>query len=543
LASVATLLPRFRQGKRKAVAPVFLLSHGQPAVQTALAMLDRLVSVSTEYWAVPVFYGLLAVAAAIFARRPATGSLAPGKGSVRIVTGWTLVLVLPPLLYLTALAGNFSVEAALFTAILGATILMWMFALVDEFVPVLFAVVSTLFIGLAPSSVALGGFSSTKLLLLIGVFALSAVMTMSALSQRVMLRALLRLPDRPFWHQVCMLAGGYLLSPVMPSANARVALLLPVFKDMAGGLRLPARGTAITALAAATFAGGVLFSPMMATSKSANIAALGFLPQQMQAEFSGLFWLWAALAAALTVTVLHLLAMPRLFPVRDQPPMSKETLRVQLEAMGPVKPSEKVAAGGFLFFLAGCATVSWHHISPALLGGCVLLLLLVTGTLLRKDFQRQVDWPMLLFLLGIDCITRIMGYLEIDKALAAGASDLFGFVGGSASLFILAALATSVVLRFFLPTTPSMLTTAIILLPVAAANGIHPWVCIFLAALFSDVWFLRYQGTNGYLQICAAEEADRFDERGLMRYNHWMNLARVAAAFASVPWWQWLDLL
>jgi len=303
-------------------------------------MLERLVAVSREHWAVFVFYGLLAVAAAVFARRPAGGG-ANAPGGFPAVAGWTLVLVLPPFLYLAALAGNFSVEASLFTAILGATILMWMFALVDEFVPVLFAVVSTLFIGLAPSAVALGGFSSPNLLLLVGVFALSAVMTMSALSRRAMLWALLRLPDRPFWHQVCMLAGGYLLSPVMPSANARVALLLPVSKDMAGGLGLPARGPAITALAAATFAGGTLFSPMMATSKSANIAAIGFLPQQMQGEFSGLFWLWAAGVAALAVTLLHLLAMRRLFPVHGQPAMPRETLQAQLEAMGPAKPAEK----------------------------------------------------------------------------------------------------------------------------------------------------------------------------------------------------------
>jgi di/tricarboxylate transporter len=506
------------------------------------SMLGKLVHVATEHWAVVVFYGLLAVAALIFARRPASVDAA-AKDSIRMVVGWLLVLVLPPALYLISLSANFSVEASLFTAILGATILMWMFALVDEFVPVLFAVVTTLFIGLAPASVALGGFSSTKLLLLIGVFALSAVMTMSALSQRVMLWALLRLPDGPFWQRLCMLAGGYLLSPVMPSANARVALLLPVFNDMANGLRLPSRGAAITGLAAATFAGGVLFSPMMATSKSANIAAIGFLPQQMQAQFSGLYWLWAAAVAVLIVTVLHLLLVERLFPGEGQAAMQREVLQADLAAMGPMKPSEKVAAGSFIFFLAGCATVSWHHISPAVLGGCVLLLLLVTGVLLRKDFQRQVDWPMLLFLLGIDCITRIMSYLEIDGALAAAASDLFGFVGGSSVLFIVAALITSIVLRFFLPTTPSMLTTAIILLPVAAANGIHPWVCIFLAGLFSDIWFLRYQGTNGYLQICASDDAGRINEPGLLRYNHWINLARLVAAFASVPWWDWLDLL
>ena len=283
-------------------------------------MLGNLLEVVSAHWGLAVFYGLLAVAALVFGRRPAAVP-APAQGNGLRILGWLLVLVLPPVLYLLALSSKFSVEASLFTAILGATILMWMFALVDEFVPVLFAVVTTLFIGLAPSSVALGGFASSKLLLLLGVFALSAVMTMSALSQRVMLLALLRLPDGPFWQRFCMLAGGYLLSPVMPSANARVALLLPVFKDMAGGLRLPSRGAAITGLAAATFAGGVLFSPMMATSKSANIAAIGFLPQQMQAEFSGLFWLWAAAAAALTVTVLHFLLVARLFPGKGQPPM------------------------------------------------------------------------------------------------------------------------------------------------------------------------------------------------------------------------------
>jgi DASS family divalent anion:Na+ symporter len=286
-----------------------------------------------------------------------------------------------------------------------------------------------------------------------------------------------------------------------------------------------------------------LFSPMMATSRSANIAAINFLPRQMQAEFLGLFWLVAAGAAALVVTAIHLLLVPRIFPSGERATFSREDLRAQFAALGPVKSSEKVAAGGFVFFLAGCATVSWHHISPALLGGCVLLLLLVTGTLGRKEFRRELDWPMVLFLLGIDSITKIMTHLGIDRALAAGSTDIFGFVGGSIWVFIPAAFATSAAIRVFLPITPSMLTTAIILLPVAAANGIHPWICVFLAGLFSDIWFARYQGTNGYLQICASDQIDRIDGTRFLRYNLCMNAARVAAAFASVPWWNWLGLL
>jgi divalent anion:Na+ symporter, DASS family len=506
--------------------------------------MDGLSSILADHLGLVGFYAAVAVAAVFTAWFPVLSRhREPHSGGKKHLVGWALVLVVPTGLYLAALAGKFSVEASLFTAILGTTVLMWMFSLADEFVPVLFAVVATLFIGLAPPNVALGGFSSPSLLLLVGVFALSAVMTLSALSTRVMLWALMRLPDRPFWHQFTLLAGGYLVSPVMPSANARISLLLPIFKDMADGLRLPARGPAITGLMAAAFAGGVLFSPMMATSRSANIAAINFLPKQMQAEFLGLFWLTAAVVAALVVTGFHLLLIAWMFPAREKSSFPREELREQLAAMGPLKSSELVAAAGFLFFLVGCATVSWHHVSPALLGGCILLLLLVTGTLGRKEFRRELDWPMVLFLLGIDCITKIMTHLGIDRSLAEGSAGFFDFVGGSIWMFIPAVLAVSVLLRLFLPIAPSMLTAIIILLPVASANGIHPWICLFLAGLFSDMWFARYQGTGGYLQICASDQIERIDAGRFLRYNLTMNAARVAAAFASIPWWDWIGLL
>ncbi len=45
------------------------------------------------------------------------------------------------------------------------------------------------------------------------------------------------------------------------------------------------------------------------------------------------------------------------------------------------------------------------------------------------------------------------------------------------------------------------------------------------------------------MQIRAAGLFDEADERSFLRYNMLMNAARVAAVFASIPWWQWLDLL
>lgn len=512
---------------------------------------SRFADVVAGHW--PVFAVLTAVLVAVgvtglLLQRRRVGALtagsSPGTSAGRAqIVGWASVLVLPPVIYVAMLAAGFSVQSSIFAAMLGATVLFWVFGLVEEFVPALVAVVATLIIGLAPPAVALAGFASPGLLLLIGVYALSAVISSSGLSYRLMLRLLLRLPDRPVWHQVTLLGSGYLLSPLMPSTNARLSLLMPVYKDMVAGLRLPARGPAITGLLAAMFGGALLFSPMMVTSKSSNIAALSLLPTQVAIEFSGLFWLAAAAVAALGVTLIHLLVLPRLFPTGTEAALPREHMQRQLAEIGPLKPPELIAAGGFLFFVFGCATVSWHHVAPPYLAGCVLLALLLTGTLVRKGFQRELDWPMIFFLLGIDSLMRIMDHLGLAQSLAGAVGHAFDFVNGSVALFILIALAVTLTVRLALPVTAGMLTAAVVLLPVAAAQGIHPWICVFCAAVFSDIAFFRHQGTNGIIQIRAAGLFEQADERGFMRYNLLMNLARVAVVFASIPWWKWLGLL
>lgn len=462
---------------------------------------------------------------------------------VKTITGWALMIVVPPLIYVGAQAQRFSVQASIFAALLAASVVLWVFSLADEFVGPLVAIIGTLFVGLAPPEVALSGFASPSLLLLVGVFALSAAISASGLSYRLILRMLARLPDRPFWHHTTLLISGYALSPLVPSANARISLLTPAYKDMVTGLRLPPRGPAITALLAALFGGAGLFSPMMTTSKSANIAAVNFLPKQLQSEFNGIFWLVAAAAAALTVTIAHMIVIPLLFPPQKENPLPRGEIRQKLADMGPLRPAEWTAAGCFIFFLAGSATVGWHHLKPPYLAGCVLLALFFTGTLLRKDFRSNLDWPQIFFLLGLDSMVRIMDYLGLQQALARSAGRYFDFIGGNIALFILAGLAVTLIIRLALPVTAGALTTAVILLPIAVAQGINPWIAIFVPAIFSDIAFFRYQGTNGLIQLHSEGLVAESDQTGFMRYAMLMNVARVVAVYASIPWWHALGLL
>lgn len=473
-------------------------------------------------------------------RRRAPRAEAPA--SLADVAGWAAVLLVPPVVHGIARSAGASAEAGLFGAILAAVVLLWALALVDEFVPPLVATVAVLFAGLAPANVALGGFSSPSLLTLLGVFALSAVIAASGLSRRLMLRLLSVLPDRPAWQEAALLAGGALLSPVMPSANARFSLLLPLQREVGDGLRLPPGGAGRTALLAAAFDGAMLFSPVLATSKSSNLAAIELLPAQVRDEFRGAWWLVGAAVAAVGLVVFHRFSMRRTFPTEARAPLPRERIEEQLRVLGPVSTAERFALAGFGFFLVGTLTQPWHHVPSPWLAGVVLVALMLTGTFGKREFRESLDWPMVFFLLGVDGMTRTMSHLGLDAAFARAVGDVFGVVGGRIGPFVLAALATTLFVRLALPTTAGMLVAVVVLLPVARAQGIHPWICIFLAALFSDLWFFRHQNSV-WLQARSGGWSDAADERLFLAHVRRMNLARVAVAFLSIPWWRWLGLL
>jgi hypothetical protein len=211
--------------------------------------------------------------------------------------------------------------------------------------------------------------------------------------------------------------------------------------------------------------------------------------------------------------------------------------------MPPLSAAEWTATASFLFFVIGSATVGWHHLRPPYLAGCVLLALLISGSMQRGDFRRAVDWPQIWFLLGIDSMVKIMDYLGLQQALAEKMRAALNVANGNSLAFIAVALLVTLTLRLVLPVTAGALSATVILLPIAAAQSIHPWIAVFCAAMFTDISFFRYQGSNGMLQLVSDGLLDDVDRSRFMQYALWMNGARVLAVVASIPWWEHLGLL
>lgn len=464
------------------------------------------------------------------------------KASVRELAGWSSLLIIPPVLYFAGIHYALTVQAALFLAILSVVILMWLFNLLDDYIPPLLGMFASLFFGLAPPSIALSGLASPSLLTLMGVFALATVITTSGLGRRFVLYLLLKVPDRLFWQQNILVCCGLLLSFVSPSGNSRVTLMLPLFKEISEALKLAKRGLTITSLMAATYGGAMLFSTALSNSKSASIAALSMLPLHLQNQYLGVFWIAAASVPMIILLVMYLVSIRVMFPAETQQKLSKQTVAQHLHELGGMTQKERIASLAFVFFFVGSLTSGLHHVNTPSIAGLTILLLLIVGAFSKTDFQKSMDWPMIFFMLSMDSMMRTMAHLGLDRQLAQVMSNFYSFVDGSFVLYTLATLTTTLVLRLAFPVAAGMLLSFVILLPVTLSQGYSPWICVFMTAIFSDIWFFRYQNSI-YLIIWSSESVADYDQAQFMRHNMVMNLARVLCVLAAIPFWSWMSLI
>ena len=280
----------------------------------------------------------------------------------------------------------------------------------------------------------------------------------------------------------------------------------------------------------------MLFSSTFATSKSATISVFGLLPYHLQDFFGGLFWLTAASGATLILIIAHVAASRVIFRNAGSGEVSHRVLADRLSALGPMSNAEKITAIGFLAFLFGSMSSGAHHVSPAAVAGIVLIGLLLTGAMTKTDLQRNIDWPMIIFLITSDCLIKVMEYLGLSAQLAAALRDVTSFINGDTVRFLFVSLIVVLALRLLFPIAAGMLLSAVILLPIAQSEGINLWICIFSIALFSDIWFFRYQNSI-YMIAVNAGVLSQIDEKSFLRHNIVMNAARIAAPFLALPVW------
>lgn len=468
------------------------------------------------------------------------------------VVGWAVTLISPLLLFVYGADLGLDRNAGIFLGIFVATMFMWIFRLIDEYVPGIFALMALLITGLAPPAVVLSGFVSDGFFMAMSVLGLGALIVVSGLGYRFMLFMMRWLPNNQFSHSLGLLFTGIALTPTVPVINGRVSLITPLALDMASIMRYPFNKKAATRLISSGFTGVTLLSGVFLSSKAVNFVVFGLLPTQNQSEFQWLAWLMAAGVAGLVMLVMYIVAEWLLF--RNSEPtiaLPKEQLDVQSKVLGPLSVREWAAITGIAIFVIGMVSTPMHGVKPPWVGMAVLYGLLIFGFIKRADFRDRIDWPFLVYLGSIVGFVAVFNYIGLGAALNTKLSFFGEYMRNNFPLFVLMLAGTMFVLRLAVPIGASIVLAATLLMPIAQVNGVNPWVVGFMVLLFGEFWVFKYQCpfypvlVEDFQRYVKAEGMDsvHFDEKTFLRLNLLVNLAKILAIYASIPYWKSLGLI
>ena len=457
--------------------------------------------------------------------------------------GWFVCILLPLLVLLYGGDLGLDRETTVFLAIFTATIVMWVFELVDEYVPGIFVLLTTLSLGIAPPRVVLSGFASDGFFMAMSIFGLGAMVVMSGLSFRFLLWLLRYLPNNKVGHDIGLLLTGFMLTPILPSLNGRTAIVTPFLIDMVETVKFQFGGKGATRMAVAAFTGATLLSAAFITSRSVNFVIFGMLPPQEQQQFQWGYWFTASIATVVAMLVIYYVAALLVYRSPEQPRLTSDQVAVQLQLLGSIKNREWAAIVSILVFAVGVVTTSIHNIQPPWLGVAVLYGLLLLGFLRKDEFRSRIDWPALVYLGTLVGMIAVFNYLGLDKWLGKYLAGIGALLEHNFAAFVAVLSAAIIAIRFVIPNTATIAICATIFMPLAAQAGVNPWVVGFILLLLGDIWFFPYQCSH-YVQFRELTESKHiYDERSFLRFNCFMNFVRIAGIYASMPFWSALGIL
>ena len=394
--------------------------------------------------------------------------------------------------------------------------------------------------GLVSLSVAFSGFPSSSWLLALGALALAAAMARTGLLFRIALVLLRTFPATATGQLFALLFGGVLITPLLPLSVARVAAIMPVASEIGQSLGFAPRSNGSARIAFAGLIGYWYFSSIFLTGLATNFFVVQLLVPADRARFSWLGWL--AAAAPVGVLCLAGAALALLVLFRPEPAAARiqDATRRQQRILGPLSRGEKVALLAAVLLLVGLIAQPIVNLEPAWLA--LLALVVVTaGALDRERFRSGIDWGFLMLFGALLGSGNVMQATHVDKWIAAGLVERTAALGDP-GLVLVAIAAATILLRFVLPSRPTMLLLSLAVVPAAPQLGIAPWLAGVTVLLAANVWILPYQGLE-YLVAREATGGQAFDDRQGTRMGAALTAVRLVAIAASVPVWKLMGLL
>ena len=247
--------------------------------------------------------------------------------------------------------------------------------------------------------------------LMVSAFVLTSAMSATNLGKRIALYLTTKFAKTPTQVLVVFVIVNYILAFFVPSTTARASLIVPIaliileiYKAVPGksnfGRLLMLQGVQNNAFA----------TSVVMTATSAQVLAIGFINEQAGGDVGYMEWLLGSLPQAINTTVIAFIVGMCLYKYKDEMTGAMggaaETLKKQLEELGPISVREKKALFIFLLTLFLWATGDYQEAwfgfeisteQTAVLG---MLLCLLPGIGVISWKEANIKWDLMIFSAG-----------------------------------------------------------------------------------------------------------------------------------------------
>lgn len=424
--------------------------------------------------------------------------------------------------------------------VLGAA-LAWLFEPIPDFVIALLMAAAWGVSGLAPLPLVFAGFTSSSWVVALGALGLAAAMARSGLLFRIALFLLKTFPATHAGQVLALLTGGFLITPLVPLATARVSAIAPLARELAQAMGYPPRSRGTAALSFAALVGYGSFSSIFLTGLAMNFFVIELLPLPDRVRFDWLTWFVSAGAAAAVVIAGMAVVLLGVFRAETASKATPEVLRRQERVLGPLSRGEWVTLAAVAVLLAGLLLQPVFRVETAWLAIGALAVAMTGGPLDREGFRSAIDWGFLV-LFGVLLGTGgVLHSADVDRWIADSLLPLTRAAGSQGVLVVLLGVVV-VACRLVLPRQPATLLLSLALVPAAPRLGLEPWVVGFIVLLAANTW-LHPTLHDWYRLTRDATGGEMFTDRHGILMGIAVTVVMLLAIAASVPYWRAIGLL
>lgn len=304
--------------------------------------------------------------------------------------------------------------------VLAFAVILWVTEAVSYPVSAIFIVaLLAVLVGLSPSmddpseligskealSMAIGGFSSSALLLVAGALVLATAMEITGLHKRIALYIMSKVGTQPGRLVIGTILVSFVLALFVPSATARAGTLVPILMGMTAAFGL-AKDSKLSALLMITAVQSIsIWNIGIKTAAAQNMVALGFMESEFGIDISWGSWFLYAAPWAVIMSVILYFVMTRLIKPDASEIEGKGNIKQQLDNLGAITTNEKrliIVSLFLLFFWSTEGIIHPFDSTTVTIVALAYMFIPKIGVFSWSEVQPKIAWgTLIIFAIGI----------------------------------------------------------------------------------------------------------------------------------------------